>query len=68
MGVIKQNLDTEFKAAILSLMPKHFHVYRHKIFPRSVMFYFQQLASFLVRQGLFHTSLTGMCPTELISR
>lgn len=35
MGVIKQNLDTEFKAVILSLMPKHFHVHRQKKFPKN---------------------------------
>lgn len=59
--------ESEFKAAILSLMPKHFHVYRQKYFPSMLLVYVLQLASFLLCQGPFHISLTEMFPTELIS-
>lgn len=53
MSVIQQNLDTKFKAAILSLMPKHYHVYRQKYFPRTLLVYVLQLA-FLLCQGPLH--------------
>lgn len=52
-GVIQQNLEAKFKAAILSLMPKHFHVYRQKYFPRMMVVYVLQLAAFLLHQGPF---------------
>lgn len=36
-----------------------------KVFPKNGVLYAMKLASLLLHWGPFHTSLTGICPTEL---